>query len=205
MVQILAAQHQTLGYKISADTGCSKSNQFFSEQKKTFKSSRTFKVVLSCDRHRKTDKQTASRNPLRHRWESITFTVLATDAASQRLHHQHLEVMKAMLNTESVTNTICSLMTSSCTLSFLAKIQVARQRLTSCISVLRDLCASRRLQLNASKTELIWFGSTAAGHHCDAYRMLIALLLSTRWTFSRVMLSVTSGFCWTLNSHLNIT
>jgi len=29
------------------------------------------------------------------------------------------------------------------------EIQVARQRLTSCISVLRDWCASRRLQLNA--------------------------------------------------------
>jgi len=39
------------------------------------------------------------------------------------------------------------------------EIQVARQRLTSCISVLRDWYASRRLQLNASKTELIWFGT----------------------------------------------
>ena len=40
------------------------------------------------------------------------------------------------------------------------EIHVTRQRLTSCISVLRDWCASRRLQqLNNSKTELIWFGT----------------------------------------------
>ena len=29
----------------------------------------------------------------------------------------------------------------------------------SCISDLQEWCASRRLQLNASKTELTWFGS----------------------------------------------
>jgi len=40
------------------------------------------------------------------------------------------------------------------------EIHVARQRLTSCIGVLWDgVRASRRLQLNASKTELIWFGT----------------------------------------------
>ena len=39
------------------------------------------------------------------------------------------------------------------------EIHVAGQRLTSCISDLRDWCASRRLELNASKTELIWFGT----------------------------------------------
>ena len=39
------------------------------------------------------------------------------------------------------------------------EIHVAHQRLTSCIGVLRDLCASRRLQLNASKMERIWFGT----------------------------------------------
>jgi len=37
------------------------------------------------------------------------------------------------------------------------EIQVARQRLTSCISVLRGCYAPRRLQLNASKTELTCF------------------------------------------------
>jgi hypothetical protein len=32
------------------------------------------------------------------------------------------------------------------------------ERLSACFSDLSDWCASRRLQLNASKTELIWFG-----------------------------------------------
>ena len=36
------------------------------------------------------------------------------------------------------------------------------QRLVSCISDLQQWCASRRLQLNASKTELIWLGSRVA-------------------------------------------
>jgi len=36
------------------------------------------------------------------------------------------------------------------------------QRLVSCISDLQQWCASRRLQLNASKTELIWLGPRAA-------------------------------------------
>jgi len=35
----------------------------------------------------------------------------------------------------------------------------ARQKLSTCISDLVAWCASRRLKLNASKTELIWFGS----------------------------------------------
>ena len=39
------------------------------------------------------------------------------------------------------------------------EIHVGRQRLMSCISDLQEWCAFRRLQLNASKTELIWFGS----------------------------------------------
>jgi hypothetical protein len=34
-----------------------------------------------------------------------------------------------------------------------------QQLLISCISDVRDWCSSRRLQLNATKTELIWFGS----------------------------------------------
>jgi hypothetical protein len=34
-----------------------------------------------------------------------------------------------------------------------------QQLLSSCISDVRDWCSSRRLQLNASKTELVWFGS----------------------------------------------
>jgi hypothetical protein len=43
----------------------------------------------------------------------------------------------------------------------IADIDITRQRLSSCISDVRDWCASRRLQLNASKTELVWFGSGA--------------------------------------------
>ena len=35
-------------------------------------------------------------------------------------------------------------------------------RLQRCISAIGDWCASRRLQLNPSKTELIWFGSRAS-------------------------------------------
>ena len=37
----------------------------------------------------------------------------------------------------------------------------ALTRLAGCFSDLSDWCASRRLQLNASKTELIWFGPRA--------------------------------------------
>ena len=36
------------------------------------------------------------------------------------------------------------------------------QRLATCVQDLQSWCASRRLQLNAAKTELIWFGSRAA-------------------------------------------
>jgi len=35
-------------------------------------------------------------------------------------------------------------------------------RLQQCISDVADWCGSRRLQLNAAKTELMWFGSSAA-------------------------------------------
>ena len=41
------------------------------------------------------------------------------------------------------------------------EIAVARRRLTDSIIDLQPWCASRRLQLNTSKTELIWFGSQA--------------------------------------------
>ena len=35
-------------------------------------------------------------------------------------------------------------------------------RLSSCVRDLQEWCVSRRLQLNASKTELIWFGSRSS-------------------------------------------
>jgi len=38
-------------------------------------------------------------------------------------------------------------------------VSLARQTLERCISDITSWCASRRLQLNAAKTELIWFGS----------------------------------------------
>jgi len=40
-------------------------------------------------------------------------------------------------------------------------IDTTRERLMNCILDVRAWCASRRLQLNAQKTELVWFGSAA--------------------------------------------
>ena len=44
----------------------------------------------------------------------------------------------------------------------ISEVDAARQRLTQCIKDIRDWCASRRLRLNASKTELVWFGMRAS-------------------------------------------
>ena len=41
----------------------------------------------------------------------------------------------------------------------ISEINVSLQRLNDCVSEVGDLCASRQLQLNISKTELAWFGS----------------------------------------------
>ena len=38
-------------------------------------------------------------------------------------------------------------------------VSTVRSRLTGCVSEVANWCASRRLQLNADKTEVIWFGS----------------------------------------------
>ena len=43
----------------------------------------------------------------------------------------------------------------------ITEIDIIRNLLSRCIIDVRDWCASRRLQLNASKTELQWFGSRA--------------------------------------------
>jgi len=40
-----------------------------------------------------------------------------------------------------------------------ADAESVRDRLTSCVSEVAKRCASRRLQLNDEKTEMIWFGS----------------------------------------------
>ena len=50
-------------------------------------------------------------------------------------------------------------------------------KLASCISELQAWCASRRLQLNAAKTELIWFGSHAALQKSSADRSLTVNLV----------------------------
>jgi len=43
--------------------------------------------------------------------------------------------------------------------SSLADAESVQDRLTSCVSEVAKWCASRRLQLNDDKTEMIWFGS----------------------------------------------
>ena len=48
------------------------------------------------------------------------------------------------------------------TATTISNINSARQRLSSCITEARDWCARRRLQLQPSKTELVWFGSRAS-------------------------------------------
>ena len=77
-----------------------------------------------------------------------------------------------LLNTDSVT--ICSLMRSSCTLPFLAT------RYTSPVNAWRPasvFCGTGMRLVGCSWTpqRRNWSG-LAPGHHCDAYRMLIALL-----------------------------
>ena len=43
--------------------------------------------------------------------------------------------------------------------STVCSVDVTCRRLESCVASVQRWCASRRLQLNADKTELIWFGS----------------------------------------------
>jgi len=97
----------------------------------------------------------------------------------------------------------CSLMTSSCTLRFPATRYTSPVNAWCPASV---FCGTGVHLVGCSWTpqRRNWSG-LAPGHRCDSYRLLIALLRSTRWTFSRVMLFVTSGFCWTVNSRLSIT
>ena len=40
----------------------------------------------------------------------------------------------------------------------MAKIQHRRSATENCVLAIQDWCASRRLQLNPDKTEIIWFG-----------------------------------------------
>ena len=52
------------------------------------------------------------------------------------------------------------------------EVEACLHKLASCISELEAWFASRRLQLNAAKTELIWFGSRAALQKPSADRSL---------------------------------
>jgi len=45
--------------------------------------------------------------------------------------------------------------------------------LQQCITDVADWCGSRRLQLNAAKTELMWFGSSAALSNLSQSDMII--------------------------------
>ena len=65
-----------------------------------------------------------------------------------------------------------------------------RARLSSCAS---DIGTSCRLQLDASKTEAIWFSSKPNS------AALIALSKSAPRRFSRQLSFATSGFTWTVN------
>lgn len=65
----------------------------------------------------------------------------------------------------------------SCSARSISKTEISEaaglKRLTDCFSDLSNWCASRRLQLNASKTELIWFGSrTMIRHIADENRSI---------------------------------
>ena len=67
-----------------------------------------------------------------------------------------------------------SLTTSKCIPALLQLSHGCRQRVSACINELQKWCASCRLQLNVSKTELIWFGSpTFLGHLTPDDRVLV--------------------------------
>ena len=62
-------------------------------------------------------------------------------------------------STVTESSTICMPTTSRLTLTHFSDVPTARATLQSCITDVGDWCSSRRLQLNETKTELIWFGS----------------------------------------------
>ena len=57
----------------------------------------------------------------------------------------------------------------------IAEIDATRERLVSCILNVRDWCASLRLQPNAEKTELVWFGSTANLRKMSAVNLTLSV------------------------------
>ena len=71
-------------------------------------------------------------------------------------------LLQCSIATQS-TNTCMPTISSSTLYSAttVTDIDTTRERLVDCILDVREWCASRRLQLNAQKTELVWFGSAA--------------------------------------------
>jgi len=69
-----------------------------------------------------------------------------------------------LVNLVSPSNILCHLFaddTQLLTSMNLSTISSSRSNIETCISNIHQWCASRGLQLNPDKTELIWFGSTA--------------------------------------------
>ena len=54
-----------------------------------------------------------------------------------------------------------------------SEIDVSLERLHDCVSEVGDWCASRRLQLNTSKTELAWFGSRTSMQKLSAIDFIL--------------------------------
>jgi len=78
--------------------------------------------------------------------------------------------------------------------SSLADAESVRDRLTSCVSEVAKWCASRRLQLNDDKTEMIWFGS------CSNLAKLQRINLSLQVGTSNIQ---PSSVVWDLGVYIN--
>ena len=57
----------------------------------------------------------------------------------------------------------------------IADIDTTHKRIISCILDVHDWCASRWLQLNAGKTEPVWFGTTANLHKMSAVKLTLSV------------------------------
>jgi len=62
--------------------------------------------------------------------------------------------------------------------STIRSIDVACRQLENCVASVQQWCASRRLQLKADKTELIWFGSAA---HLVSTLRLSTVYVTSAW------------------------
>ena len=82
---------------------------------------------------------------------------------------------------------------------------VSLHKLASCISELQEWCSSHRLQLNAAKTELIWFGSRAALQKSSADRSLTVDSVVIRPTDVFRNLGVLLDSEVTMKPHINLS